>query len=65
MVAGAGLVSLLATVLWAIPMHDRLDQIGQDAATIDSLLSANLLRSLALTAGTAALVWCLTRGRGH
>lgn len=60
-VAVTGLTSLLATVLWAIPMHDRLDQVGQSAATIDSLLGANLLRSLALTAGTAALVWCCVR----
>lgn len=62
-VAGAGLVSVLATVLWAIPMHDRLDRIGQDAATLDSLLQANLLRSLALTAGTSALVCCVARAR--
>ena len=60
-VAGTGLVSLLATVLWAIPMHDRLDKIGQSAATLDSLLQANLVRSLALTAGTAALVWCVAK----
>ena len=60
-VAAAGLVSLLATVLWAIPMHDRLDQIGQSAATLNSLLGANLVRSLALTAGTAALVWCVVK----
>ena len=60
-VAGAGLVSLLSTVLWAIPMHDRLDQLGQSAATLDSLLQANLVRSLALTAGTAALVWCVAK----
>ena len=62
-VAGAGLVSVLATALWAIPMHDRLDRIGQDAATLDSLLQGNLVRSLALTAGTAALVWCVARAR--
>ena len=60
-VAATGLTSLLATVLWAIPMHDRLDRIGQDAATLDSLLQANLLRSAALTVGTVALGWCLTR----
>lgn len=54
----AGLGSLLTTVLWAIPRHDRLDAIGPDAATIDSLLQANLWRSLALTVGTVALVWC-------
>jgi hypothetical protein len=60
-VAGSGLVSLLATVLWAIPQHDRLDEIGQSAATIDSLLQANLLRSVALTVGTVALCWCLAR----
>lgn len=60
-VALAGLASLLATVLWAIPMHDRLDRIGQSAATIDSLLAANLLRSLALTVGAVALGWCCVR----
>ncbi len=63
LVAGSGLVSLLATVLWAIPQHDRLDEIGQSAATIDSLLQANLLRSVALTAGTLALCWCVARRR--
>ena len=61
LVGVAGLTSLLSTVLWAIPMHDRLDQAGQSAVTIDSLLQANLLRSLALTAGTMALCWCLAR----
>jgi hypothetical protein len=60
-VAVTGLTSLLATVLWAIPMHDRLDQSGQSAATLDSLLQANLLRSVALTAGTVVLGWCVTR----
>ena len=60
-VAAAGVTSLLSTVAWAIPMHDRLDRIGQDAATIDSLLSANLVRSLALTVGTAALCWSVAR----
>ena len=55
LVAAAGAVSLVSTVAWAIPMHDRLDRIGQDAATIDSLLSANLVRSVALTVGTVAL----------
>jgi len=60
-VSVAGLTSLLATVLWAIPMHDRLDRAGQSPGTIDSLLQANLLRSLALTAGTAVLCWCLAR----
>ena len=63
MVATGGLVSLVATVAWAIPMHDRLDEIGRSAATIDSLLHANLLRSVALTASTAALCWCVARWR--
>ena len=45
----ASLVSLLATVLWAIPQHDELDRSGQSSATIDSLLAANLVRSFALT----------------
>jgi hypothetical protein len=61
----AALTSLLSTVLWAVPMHDRLDQAGQSAATIDSLLQANLLRSLALTTGTIALCWCLARSGGR
>jgi len=60
-VSAAGLTSLLATVAWAIPMHSRLDEIGQDDATIDSLLDANLLRSAALTVATLTLVWCLAR----
>lgn len=60
-VAGSGVVSLVATVAWAIPRHDALDRIGQSAATIDSLIDANLLRSLALTAGTIALLVATTR----
>lgn len=51
-----GLGGLLSTVAWAIPMHDRLDRIGQDRATIENLLRANLVRSLLLTASTLALV---------
>jgi hypothetical protein len=62
-VAGSGLVSLVSTVAWAIPRHDRLDRIGQDEATIASLLDANLVRSLALTAGAVALMVALTRTR--
>ena len=62
-VSATGLASVLATVLWAIPMHDRLDRIGQDATTVDSLLQANLLRSLVITTGAAALVWCGARVR--
>ena len=60
-VAGSGLVSLVSTVAWAIPRHDRLDRIGQDEATIASLIDANLVRSLALTAGAVALVVATTR----
>ena len=56
-VALTGLGSLLATVLWAIPMHYRLDRIGQDAATVDSLLQANAVRTALMTASTAALTW--------
>lgn len=56
-----GLTSLVSTALWAIPMHDRLDDAGPSAATIDSLLTANLVRTLALTAGTATLAWCTGR----
>jgi hypothetical protein len=53
--ATGGLGGLLSTVAWAIPMHNRLDRIGQDHATIQSLLRANLVRSVLLTAGTFAL----------
>jgi hypothetical protein len=63
-VSGAGVVSIASTVLWAIPMHDRLDRTGPSAATIDSLLRANLLRTAALTASTLALVWSGWRGGG-
>lgn len=64
LVGVAGVTSLLSTVLWAIPMHDRLDLAGQSVATIDSLLQANLLRSVALTVGTLTLTWCIaTSGR--
>jgi hypothetical protein len=56
-----GLLSLLSTTLWAIPMHDRLDDAGPSTTTIDSLLAANLVRTLALTAGTATLAWCTGR----
>ncbi|MDD7937347.1 hypothetical protein PHK61_02810 [Actinomycetospora lutea] len=59
--AAGGLVSLVSTVAWAIPMHDRLDRLGRSAATIDSLLDANLVRSLALTASTAALLVATSR----
>ena len=57
----AGLASLASTVLWAIPMHDRLDDAGPSPATIDSLLAANLVRTLTLTAGAATLAWCTGR----
>jgi hypothetical protein len=62
-VAVSGAVSLLSTVLWAIPMHDRLDEVGQSPATIASLLDANLVRCVALSVGTGALLWCLGRSR--
>lgn len=63
-VAASGVVSLASTVLWAIPMHARLDRIGQDAETISSLLQANALRTGALTLGAVALFWCLVRLAG-
>ena len=61
LVGAAGVTSLLSTVLWAIPMHDRLDQAGQSVDTINSLLQANLLRSLALTVGAITLTWCVAK----
>jgi len=54
-VTAIGISSLLLTLLWAIPMHDRLDRDGPVAATIDSLLQANLLRSVLLTVCTILL----------
>ena len=57
MVAVSGLGSILSTVLWAIPMHDRLDRIGQDAATLQSLLTANAVRTGFLTLGAVTLCW--------
>lgn len=57
----SGIGSLLSTVLWAIPMHDRLDAIGQDATTIASLLAANGVRTALLTVGAAALTWTVVR----
>lgn len=61
LVAVSGVGSLLSTVLWAIPMHDRLDAIGQDEATIVSLLHANAVRTAFMTVGAATLSWCLVR----
>ena len=64
LVALSGLTALLSTVLWAIRRHDQLDEIGQSGAVIDSLLDANLLRSVALTAGALALLGCVVRRPG-
>lgn len=61
LVTASGAISILTTALWAIPMHDRLDAIGQSTATIDSLLAANRVRTVALSVGTLALCWCLGR----
>jgi hypothetical protein len=62
-VAGGGLTSVLTTVLWAIPMHNRLDSIGQSQQTIDSLIMANVPRTVALTVSTGVLMWALVRSR--
>jgi hypothetical protein len=61
LVAISGVGSILSTVLWAIPRHDLLDRIGQDAATITSLIQANGVRTALLTVGAATLSWCLVR----
>lgn len=63
LVSATGVVSLAATVLWAIPMHDRLDTVGQSAETITSLLQANAVRTGTITVGAAALLWALLRRR--
>ena len=55
----ADTASLLSTVLGAIPQHDRLDRAGRSPEAVDALVRANLVRTLALTASTAVLCWCL------
>lgn len=61
----ATVVAAGGLVLWAIPMHDRLDSIGQSQQVIDSLIMANVPRTVALTVSTAVLMWALVRaGRG-
>lgn len=61
LIGATGLTCLATTVLWAIPMHDRLDAQGFAQTTLNSLLEANLVRTAALTAGTLTLGWCLRR----
>ena len=61
LVSISGVTALLSTVLWAIPLHQRLDDDGPSAATIDGLLDANLVRTSALSAATLALLWCQVR----
>lgn len=63
LVSATGLAAVASTVLWAIPMHDRLDRIGQDAATLDSLLQANGVRTAVITLGAGAVIWSLIRRR--
>lgn len=64
-VSAAGATAFVATVARAIPMHGRLSKAGQDAETIDALLSANLVRSVALTVETAALCGSLAHILRH
>lgn len=61
LVGATGLTCLASTLLWAIPMHDRLDAQGFAIETLDNLLAANLVRTIALTTGTLTLGWCLRR----
>lgn len=61
LVSVSGLVSILTTVCWAIPEHDELDRTGPAASTIDSLIDANLVRTLALSASTVGLCVALRR----
>jgi hypothetical protein len=56
---GAG--ALLTTMLWAVPMHQRLDEIGLDRATIDNLIQANAVRTGLTTLGAVALGWSVLR----
>lgn len=57
----SGVTCIVSTILWAVPMHDRLDEIGQSAATIDSLLAANLVRTVALSISLGVLGWTVGR----
>jgi len=57
----AGVTSIGSTLLWAIPLHNRLDEVGRSTAANDGLLRANLLRTVALTGSTLALVWSVWR----
>lgn len=63
LVSLTGLTALASTLLWAIPMHDKLDRVGLSSATLDSLLQANTLRTAALTLGAGALLWSIMRRR--
>lgn len=60
-VSGAGVVALLSTVLFAIPRHNELDRIGQDAQVVGELMQANLVRSVAASVAVLALGWILSR----
>jgi hypothetical protein len=55
-----GLVTVAATVLAAVPAHDRLD--AGDAAALAPLLRSNLVRTLAWSAGTALAAVLVVRG---
>lgn len=46
---------------WQAQIVSLLDRAGRDATIVDSLLRANLLRSLALTAATVALASSVAR----
>lgn len=61
MVSLSGVTCILSTVLWAIPMHDRLDEVGHSAARIESLLTANLVRTVALSISLGVLGWSVGR----
>lgn len=56
LVSAGGVVALVATVAAAIPMHRRLAEIGQSTATIEHLMTANLVRTIAMTAATGLLI---------
>lgn len=62
LVSVCGMTAFAATAGVAIPMHRRLAEIGQSAPTIDNLLSANLVRTIALSVATAILMrWSYAR----
>lgn len=57
---GLVLVLWASTFLWAIPLHNRLEQ-GFDAGIIEQLVGMNWIRTLAWSLRLAILTWLVSR----